>query len=126
MNLSKTWFNNAWIREALGLPKAELAQCRELSELRLQSEQKLIAERDTLRGQVVMLEMHLENHDDNKVIAEQDEVIAELNRRSLAKDIEIARLRAALEDIANLSKEAGPNTNIWFASGIARRALEGK
>jgi len=30
--------------------KAELVQCRELSELRLQSEQKLIAERDRLRA----------------------------------------------------------------------------
>jgi hypothetical protein len=83
--------------------KADLAQCRELSELRLQSEQKLIVERDVLRGQVVMLEMHLENHD---------------------------RLRAALEEIdaivANTPGDFGPMTALNRISNIARRALEGK
>ena len=77
--------------------KAELAQCRELSELRLQSEQKLIAERDVLRGQVVMLEMHLENHD---------------------------RLRAALEEVAALiDRDDMADTAIDDAIFILRRAL---
>ena len=79
--------------------KAELTQCRELSELRLQSEQKLIAERDRLYEDNVMLEdmckgIHL-------LIAERD------------------KLRAALERIAT-GHHAEP------VQDIARRALEGK
>jgi hypothetical protein len=71
------------VDDALDLVKsltAELAQCRELSELRLQSEQKLRAERDALFE---------ENGKLAAVYAERD------------------RLRTALEEIASLDNSHG-------------------
>jgi hypothetical protein len=58
---------------------------------------------------------------------ERDRLRAQLEERLYETAPRLANenkgLRAALEDIVGLSKEAGPNTNIWFAGGIALRAL---
>ena len=57
--------------------KAELARCRELSELRLQSEQKLIAERDKLKAELDATR-HLEK-DLEDAMAERDLAIEQRN-----------------------------------------------
>jgi hypothetical protein len=63
---------------------------------------ELHGERDKLRGQVAMMEVHVENHD--RLIEEND------------------NLRAALEEIRDY-KELRPGAISW-ATDIARRALE--
>jgi hypothetical protein len=92
--------------------KGELAQCRELSELRLQSEQKLIAERDRLFE---------ENGKLAAVYAERDDLLSAnklLHGTIDSYEKDHAALRAALEQILR-----GP-WELDEARHIARRALE--
>ena len=82
--------------------KGELAQCRELSDLRLQSEQKLKAERDGYKS--TALNWAAEH---TKMLCERDQ------------------LRAALEEIIDATKK-GLAENLPYIRAIARRTLEGK
>ena len=104
--------------EEIAVLKANLKDCRELSELRLQSEQKLLAERDALTLQVVRWKR------------EADELYASNELLRAALDGRIATI--ALHKILNLAQHGTPpDYQRWISTldniaEIAHRALEGK
>jgi hypothetical protein len=85
----------------------------------------LRVERDVLRGQVVMLEKHLENHDE--LISERDELNSYNSHLIADREMlfaENTRLRAALEAIAYWGPVSTDGKPVMPMQDIARRALD--
>jgi hypothetical protein len=93
--------------------KVERDQCRELSELRLQSEQKLLTERDNINAAVT------------EIVAERDKLLERLAANAHYNEAILAenqKLRAALEGLLNAGIIDDEQT--VQAREVARRALE--
>jgi hypothetical protein len=108
MKLSDTWFNNAWIREQLNLPKQRTKVSGDLH-LEIAA---LKAERDRLT--IIA----------DAIQAERDDLLSAnklLHGTIDSYERDHAALRAALEQIAHM-----PYPQNYEAKTIARRALEGK
>ena len=105
-NLSKTWFNNAWIREALGLPMSQ--DHRDYPE--------------PYRPEAISTQYIANLEDEVAALkAERDELLG-YNKYAVA---ECNQLRAALEEIIDATKK-GLAENLPYIRAIARRTLEGK
>jgi hypothetical protein len=110
MTLSETWFNNTWIREAIGLPPPKECKAdKEIAALR--------AERDDLKRQLTALPVYDPSYGDAVVL------IADLKA-------ERDKLRAALEWYSKeLPMSSGDIAREVLAGEMPeeiRRALEGK
>jgi len=121
MRLSDTWFNNGWIREALGLPKQDRFSERDrlitAGMEALAREAELRTECKRLAAALVEAEKYNGWH--QQAIIERDELRMQRDRfgdRNMQLEQQCSDMRAALERIAT-GHHAEP------VQDIARRAL---